>query len=245
MVLTTSFFYKFKRNSNVLKLNNLLSMKKGGTTMPDLNDTIGGILQNADPGSLLISCICICLVLYAYRNQLYEIFETYVMGKLFKKNKVNVSELEKENKKEPKDRGEDILTAITELRNEVAAIKKQQEIMSVNQDKFQKDMDSIMSELSESKEKMNQIFDYQEFLMMADKEDKKAYITREYNYYFIRLKKIDLYSKETLEKIYEIYLKENGDTFVAGMMSSIRSLPVVPQITTEDLMGINVPMIQE
>ena len=160
------------------------------------------------------------------------------MGKLLKKKK-NVEEIVDHQDKKCHDNTlqiKEVLNMLSELKDELASMKEQQILLSANQDKFQKEIESIASELVDSKEKMNQIFDSQEFLMMADKEDKKAYITREYNHFYVQLQKIDLYSKETIEKIYEIYLKENGDTFVAGMMTSIRSLPVVPQITAEDLL---------
>ena len=205
--------------------------------MPDSSTVIEQLLDKGDPTTIIIAFICFCAVLYAYRKPLYDFFETYFMGKLFKKEKSTdkSSEHQKEDKSKSSQVAE-VLRVLSELKDELHNVKEQQIILSGNQDKFQKEIESIALELVDSRDKMNQIFDSQEFLMMADKEDKKAYITREYNHFYVQLHKIDLYSKETIEKIYEIYLKENGDTFVAGMMTSIRSLPVVPQITTEDLL---------
>lgn len=209
--------------------------------MPDSETALEQLIKNGDPATAILVIVCICAVLYAYRKQLYEVFETYVMGNLFKKSKklediVDDDSDEEEQKDEKSSQVTEILQMLSELKEELSSVKEQQIILSGNQDRFQKEIESIASELVDSKDKMNQIFDSQEFLMMADKEDKKAYITREYNHFYVQLQKIDLYSKETIEKIYEIYLKENGDTFVAGMMTSIRSLPVVPQITAEDLL---------
>lgn len=190
--------------------------------MGDLeNPTFIELLKNTDPISLGIALISIFAVVLLYRKQIYDIFETYVMGRISK----NKSEEEKEED-EKTESNDEVISLLFVLQNEIKQMKETQQEMKSIQDDLSSNISDIRSELSFTNKKMNKISESQEFLMESDKEDKKAFITREYNYFCGRVKSIDLYSKETIEKIYELYLKENGDTFVKGMVSSIRLLPI-------------------
>lgn len=188
------------------------------------NPTFLEMLERTDPVSLGIAVICIFLVALLYRKPIYDFFETYVMGRL--------SKSQKEEKKEDKESEEDenLMTLLLSLQEKVQQMKETQREMISNQDSLTKDVSDIRKELTLSHEKINRISESQEFLIESDKEDKKAFITREYNYFCGRVHKIDLFSREIIEKIYEIYLKEGGNTFVAGMMSTIRGLPTTPQL---------------
>lgn len=194
------------------------------------NPTFLEMLKKTDPVSLGIAAICLFIIVFLYRKQLYDVFETYVMGRIFKKKE----EEEKNDDDDDSDKksNDDVFTLLLSLQDEVQQMKETQKEISVNQDRLSDNIMNIQAELSITHDKMNRISESQEFLMASDKEDKKAFITREYNYFCGKVQKIDLYSKETIEKIYELYLKEGGDTFVAGMMSSIRSLQTIGQPTT-------------
>ena len=63
-------------------------------------------------------------------------------------------------------------------------------------------------------------------LIDSDKEDIKGFIVDEYHKW-IKLQVIDIYSLDTLEKRYEKYLLEGGDTFVEDLMNELRGLKKV------------------
>ena len=198
--------------------------------MPEIDPTFLNWLTNIDHTNLGILCCFLGFILYTYRPQIFSFvdkkFGTNLSGKSTDSNK--------------NEQQDEVMSLLMELKSEISDMKEKQTGIIESQDNLQKEISSFKKD---THDRMNRISDVQEFLLDADKEDKKAFITREYNYFYISLKKIDLYSRETIEKIYELYLQENGDTFVAGMMTAIRSLEVVPQITNDDLIkaGLTTP----
>lgn len=64
-----------------------------------------------------------------------------------------------------------------------------------------------------------------ELLIDSDKDDIKAFITEKYHY-FVEVKGwIDDYSLDCLERRFQHYKDENGNSFVADLMSEIKRLP--------------------
>ena len=67
-----------------------------------------------------------------------------------------------------------------------------------------------------------------ELLIDSDKDDIKAFITEKYHY-FVEVKGwIDDYSLDCLERRFQHYKDENGNSFVADLMSEIKRLPKHP-----------------
>ena len=67
-----------------------------------------------------------------------------------------------------------------------------------------------------------------ELLIDSDKDDIKAFITEKYHY-FVEVKGwIDDYSLDCLERRFQHDKDENGNSFVAGLMSEIKRLPKHP-----------------
>lgn len=64
-----------------------------------------------------------------------------------------------------------------------------------------------------------------ELLTESDKDDIKAFITREYHYFCEQRKWIDDYSMDCIEKRFEHYQKEGGNTFIETLMEQLRALP--------------------
>lgn len=83
--------------------------------------------------------------------------------------------------------------------------------------KYTENLSDIKEELCKSDKKMNLMID-------SDKEMNKVLIT---NMYYETIEKgwIPIYKLKTLETIYEKYLQQNGDTFVASLMAEIRQMP--------------------
>ena len=67
-----------------------------------------------------------------------------------------------------------------------------------------------------------------ELLIDSDKDDIKAFITEKYHYFVEVRGWIDDYSLDCLEKRFQHYRDENGNSFVADLMSEIKRLPKHP-----------------
>lgn len=64
-------------------------------------------------------------------------------------------------------------------------------------------------------------------LIASDKDDIKAWITKQHHYFCYELGYIDDYNLQCIEARYIHYKEENGNTFIDGFMKDIRNLSVV------------------
>ena len=62
-------------------------------------------------------------------------------------------------------------------------------------------------------------------LVDSDRDDIKAFITREHHYFCYKMGWIDDYSLDCLEKRFQHYIEENGNSFAETLMNDIRALP--------------------
>jgi len=61
-------------------------------------------------------------------------------------------------------------------------------------------------------------------LVASDRDDIKGYITEKFHY-FTELGYIDDFSMEVLERRFEHYIAEGGNSFIEAMMNQLRALP--------------------
>lgn len=97
----------------------------------------------------------------------------------------------------------------------------------------QQDLDrEKIHQLSENQEKliddMGKLTKKIDILIESDKADIKAYITEKHHHFVYDKKWIDDYSLDSLEKRFNHYVEEGGNSFVGGLMSEIRQLPKAP-----------------
>lgn len=98
-----------------------------------------------------------------------------------------------------------------------------------------KDIKDINERLNQNSEDIKMLIEMQkqqnkriELLIDSDKDDIKAFITEKYHY-FVEVKGwIDDYSLDCLERRFQHYKDENGNSFVADLMSEIKRLPKHP-----------------
>ena len=64
-----------------------------------------------------------------------------------------------------------------------------------------------------------------DMLIDSDKDDIKSYITREHHYFCYQVGWIDDFSLDCLERRYEHYADEGGNSFIEGFMNELRALP--------------------
>ena len=96
---------------------------------------------------------------------------------------------------------------------------------------FERD-DKILEELSynqsELKNELKMIQDDITLLLASDKDDIKSWITEKHHFYCYEKKWIDDYSLECIEKRYDHYKDEGGNSFIKELMCDIRKLPKSP-----------------
>lgn len=98
-----------------------------------------------------------------------------------------------------------------------------------------KNIEDINERLNQNSEDIKMLIEMQkqqnkriELLIDSDKDDIKAFITKEYHYFVERIGWIDDYSLDCLEKRFLHYQDENGNSFAEDLMSEIRRLPKHP-----------------
>lgn len=64
-----------------------------------------------------------------------------------------------------------------------------------------------------------------DMLIDSDKDDIKSYITREHHYFCYQIGWIDDFSLDCLERRYQHYADEGGNSFIEGFMNELRALP--------------------
>ena len=67
-------------------------------------------------------------------------------------------------------------------------------------------------------------------LLNSDKDDIKAWITEQHDYFCYEVGYIDEYHYQNIESRYSHYKEEKGNTFIDSFMSDIRALPKVTVI---------------
>ena len=93
-------------------------------------------------------------------------------------------------------------------------LKKGDEKMTMLQDN-QKTTDLILQDLQA---KIDMLID-------SDKDSIKSYITKEHHYFCYQQKWIDDFSLDCIEKRFEHYEDQGGNSFIEGLMNELRNLP--------------------
>ena len=108
--------------------------------------------------------------------------------------------------------------------------------------KRNKDIEDINEKLNQNSEDIKMLIEMQKqqnekieqqnlrigLLIDSDKDDIKAFITEKYHYFVEVRGWIDDYSLDCLERRFQHYKDENGNSFVADLMSEIKRLPKHP-----------------
>ena len=81
------------------------------------------------------------------------------------------------------------------------------------------------TELNNIKKQLNDIKQQINLLILSDRDDIKQSITKDHHYFCYKLKSIDDYSLDCIEKRYSHYKDEGGNSFVATLMQELRALP--------------------
>jgi len=102
--------------------------------------------------------------------------------------------------------------------------ESKQETSKVREE-LRKDIGDLKQSMNDIKNSVNGITKTVDLLMDSDKDDIKAYITREHHYFCYKVGYIDDYNLDCIERRYSHYKNEGGNSFIADLMSEIRALP--------------------
>lgn len=85
-----------------------------------------------------------------------------------------------------------------------------------------KELQQVVYEMSHALQTLSTKVD---MLIDSDKDDIKAFITREHHYFCYQKGWIDDHSLDCIEKRYSHYKDEGGNSFISTLMEEIRNLP--------------------
>lgn len=210
--------------------------------MPESKDFFD--MSNIHPMNIIIVIYLIYQFIYKNRSQIGTFLRRYYKGESIE-NDVENPQHDETEKVPQHTQIENIDTIVNYNSNRVDDIINKMDILSTELErigKVQNNMIGSITKIETDVGHVNTIVNSQltnftdriDFLLKSDMEDKKAYITDNYNKYYYKYKKIDMYTLETMEKIYDIYLQEGGDSFVQLMMTNIRKLEVVRNLDEFD-----------
>lgn len=90
----------------------------------------------------------------------------------------------------------------------------------------------IMSTLEKDQKKTDETLDSLtkkiDMLIDSDKDAIKSYITKEHHYFCYEVGWIDDFNMDCLERRYNHYADEGGNSFIGGFMEQLRELPKQP-----------------
>ena len=90
-----------------------------------------------------------------------------------------------------------------------------------------KNFDTLFKTYQDLEFSLKEVVDKVDLLIKSDKDDIKAYIT-EKHHEFCKQQWIDDYTMDCIERRYEHYVEEHGNSFVKKLMEELRELPNHP-----------------
>lgn len=88
-----------------------------------------------------------------------------------------------------------------------------------------KDKEQTINKLEQNVEQLTKKVN---ILLDSDKDDIKAFITRQHHYFCYQLKEIDDQSLDCIEKRFTHYQQEGGNSYIKNLMEELRELPKSP-----------------
>lgn len=75
--------------------------------------------------------------------------------------------------------------------------------------------------------KMNKMCDNINILMESDRDNIKSWIVEKHHHFCYEIKAIDYFSLESIERRYQHYKAEDGNSYVATLMEELEALPKI------------------
>lgn len=97
-------------------------------------------------------------------------------------------------------------------------------------------LDKLYEMQLDQEKRMKEMSDAIDILMKSDKDDIKAWITEQHHKFCYEIKAIDYYSLESIERRYDNYKKENGNSYVETLMQELQALPKIESENVKNTM---------
>lgn len=94
-------------------------------------------------------------------------------------------------------------------------------------EKTEKEFQTFLKQQSEINDNLSALVKKVNILLESDKEDIKAYVTEKHHFY-IHQGWIDDFTLECIEKRFQCYKEEDGNSFVENLVNDLRKLPRQP-----------------
>lgn len=102
---------------------------------------------------------------------------------------------------------------------------REKENLEETLEKLHNKLDALDKKLEKQEERFNEIEKTLSVLTNSDMHDIKAWITEIY-FKVTEEKEINAYTLDTVERRYQDYKKEGGNSYIDGLMARIRKLPI-------------------
>jgi Mg2+ and Co2+ transporter CorA len=110
------------------------------------------------------------------------------------------------------------------VQNRDESVKSEQDEKETLEQRIE-ELEKSQKEISEA---LNSLKDNIDMLIKSDKDSIKAYITKEHHYFCYKVGWIDDYSLDCLERRFDHYVEEKGNSFIESLMDEVRALPKKP-----------------
>ncbi len=85
-----------------------------------------------------------------------------------------------------------------------------------------KELEETVTQLTKN---VNNLNEKVQLLLQSDRDDIKAFITRQHHYFCYQLKEIDDQSLDCIQKRYNHYKEQGGNSYVEVLIEDLRALP--------------------
>lgn len=99
---------------------------------------------------------------------------------------------------------------------------------------FQESLSKIDKKLDDQDARFEKIETKLDDLTESDKNDIKGWIVEQYHKFYIDQGWIDAFSADTIDRRYNDYKKEGGNSYISTLMDRLHTLPMDPQIDSEE-----------
>lgn len=111
------------------------------------------------------------------------------------------------------------------LKNKVYSHFKKEQTVAEKDDRQDEILQEIMKVQDQLSQENKEIKKTLSLLVESDKDAIKSFIVKEHRHYVYELKCIDDYSLDVIEKRYEHYKEEGGNSYIHLLIEELRALP--------------------
>jgi chromosome segregation ATPase len=109
-------------------------------------------------------------------------------------------------------------------------IKKEKDALTETLLRLESKLGSIDKKLEDQDKRFDKVEERLEDLTQSDMHDIKSWIVDQYHKFYVEQKWIDAFSADTLDRRYDDYKKEGGNSYIETLMERLHTLPMDPPV---------------